>query len=49
LLAGGPAPTLERLAIVRADAYAAVADALVDTADRTVAEVADAVLEVYRL
>lgn len=48
LLAGGPAPTLERLAIVRADAYAAVADAVVDTADSTVAEVADAVLGVYR-
>jgi shikimate kinase len=48
LLADGPAPTLERLAFVRADAYAAVADARVDTSDLTVSEVADAVIEVYR-
>jgi hypothetical protein len=40
--------TLERLAVVRAAAYEAVADAAVDTDGRTVDEVADAVLEVYR-
>ena len=49
LLADGPAPTLERLAVVRADAYGAVADAHIDTSGLTVSEVADAVLEVYRL
>ncbi len=48
LLAGGPAPTLERLAHVRADAYAAVAEVHIDTTSRSVSEVADAVLEVYR-
>ena len=49
MLADGPAPTLERLAVVRADAYGAVADAHIDTSGLTVSEVADAVLEVYRL
>jgi shikimate kinase len=38
---------LERLAVVRAAAYQAVADAAVDTDGRTVDEVVDAVLEVY--
>jgi shikimate kinase len=38
---------LERLAVVRAGAYEAVADAVVDTDGRTVDQVADAVLEVY--
>jgi shikimate kinase len=41
-------PTLERLALVRAAAYEAVADATVDTDSLTVDEVADAVLEVWR-
>ena len=44
----GAVSTLERLAVVRAAAYEAVADAAVDTDGRTVDEVADAVLEVYR-
>jgi shikimate kinase len=44
----GAVSTLERLAVVRAAAYEAVADATVDTDGRTVDEVADAVLEVYR-
>jgi shikimate kinase len=44
----GAVATLERLAVVRAAAYEAVADAVVDTDGRTVDEVADAVLEVYR-
>ena len=48
LLAGGPATTLERMSIVRAGSYEAIADAVVDTDERTVAEVADAVLEAYR-
>jgi shikimate kinase len=39
--------TLERLAVVRAAAYEAVADTAVDTDSRTVDEVVDAVLEVY--
>ena len=47
LLHGGSTATLERLAVVRASAYEAVADALVDTDGRTVDEVIDAVLEVY--
>jgi shikimate kinase len=47
LLAEGPVPTLERLAAMRAGAYEAVADAVVDTAARSVGEVVDAVLEVY--
>jgi shikimate kinase len=47
LLAGGdpPVATLERLATLRAPAYAAAAHVTVDTAGRTVGEVADAVLE----
>jgi shikimate kinase len=44
----GSVSTLERLAIVRAAAYEAVADAAVDTEGRTVDEVADAVVEVYQ-
>ncbi len=47
LLAGGPASTLERLGAVRAGAYEAVADAVVDTEGRSVDEVVGAVLEVY--
>ncbi len=47
LLEGRGTATLERLAVVRAAAYEATADALVDTDGRTVHEVVDAVLEVY--
>lgn len=47
LLQGRGTATLERLASVRAAAYEAVADAVVDTESRTVPEVVDAVLEVY--
>ncbi|MGQ0804044.1 MAG: shikimate kinase [Actinomycetota bacterium] len=47
LLDDGPVTTLERLAAVRAGAYEAVADAVVDTDGRSVAEVVDAVLEEY--
>ena len=47
LLEGRGTATLERLAVVRAGAYEATADALVDTDGRTVHEVVDAVLEVY--
>jgi shikimate kinase len=47
LLAEGPVSTLERLAAMRAGAYEAVADAVVDTADRSVDEVVDAVLEEF--
>jgi shikimate kinase len=49
LLAGdaAPAATLERLATLRAPAYEAAAHATVDTAGRTVDEVADAVLEEF--
>jgi shikimate kinase len=47
LLQGRGTATLERLAIVRAAAYEAAADAFVDTDGRTVPEVVDAVLEVY--
>jgi shikimate kinase len=47
LLEGRGTATLERLAVVRAAAYEASADALVDTDGRTVHEVVDAVLEVY--
>ena len=49
LLAGDAAPavTLERLASVRAPAYEAAAHATVDTASRTIDEVADAVLEEF--
>jgi shikimate kinase len=41
----GAVATLERLAVVRAAAYEAVADATVDTDHRTVDEVVDAVIE----
>jgi shikimate kinase len=44
LLAGDPSGALERLSVVRADAYTAAADAVVDTDGRDVDEVADAVL-----
>jgi shikimate kinase len=47
LAARGAVATLERLAVVRAAAYAAVADTVVDTDGRTIDEVAAAVLEVY--
>jgi shikimate kinase len=49
LLAGDAAPavTLERLASIRAPAYEAAAHAIVDTSNRTVDEVADAVLEEF--
>lgn len=47
LLAGDPAGALERLALDRADAYRAAADAVVDTDHRDVGEVADAVLAAY--
>ena len=48
LLARGAVATLERLAVVRAAAYEAIADAVVDTDGHTVDEVADEVLGVYR-
>jgi shikimate kinase len=47
LAEGGTLATLERLAGLRADAYAAVADATVETEGRSVDQVADAVLEAY--
>ena len=47
LLQGRGTATLERLATVRAAAYEAAADALVDTENRAVPEVVDAVLEAY--
>lgn len=47
LLRGRGTATLERLATVRAAAYEAAADAVVDTENRTVPEVVDAVLQVY--
>jgi shikimate kinase len=46
LLAGDPAGALKRLASVRADAYTAAADSVVET-DRAVADVADAVLAAF--
>jgi shikimate kinase len=48
LLAGGAPVTLERLAVVRAHAYEAVADGIVDTEGRSVDQVTEAVLQVYR-
>jgi shikimate kinase len=48
LLAGGPATTLERMSVVRSSAYEAVADALIETDDRTINEVADVVLAAYQ-
>lgn len=47
LLQGRGTATLERLAVVRAAAYEAAADDVVDTDGRTVPEVVDAVLEAY--
>lgn len=47
LLAGDPVTTLTRLADARADCYEATAHVAVDTDGRTVAEVADRVLEAY--
>lgn len=47
LLQGRGTATLERLAVVRAAAYEAAADAVVDTDGRTVPEVVNAVLAVY--
>jgi len=47
LLAGDPAGALARLSVSRADAYRAAADVAVDTDERDVGEVADAVLAAY--
>jgi shikimate kinase len=47
LLRGDPAGALSRLSALREKAYAAAADVTVDTADRAVDEVVDAVLETY--
>ena len=47
LLEGRGTATLERLAVVRAAAYDAAADTVVDTDGSTVPEVVDAVLEAY--
>jgi shikimate kinase len=47
LLAGDPAGALARLAELRADAYAAAADSLVDTDDRDVNAVVAAVLDAF--
>ena len=47
LLAGDPAGALARLSALRADAYTAAADAVVETDGRDVDEVADAVLTVF--
>ena len=47
LLAGDPAGALARLAEVRAAAYVAAADAIVDTDDRPVNAVATAVLDAF--
>lgn len=47
LLRGRGTATLERLAVVRAAAYEAAADARVDTEGRTVPDVVEAVLRVY--
>jgi shikimate kinase len=47
LLAGDPAGALARLAEARAEAYAAAADAGVDTDDRDVNAVTDAVLDAF--
>ncbi len=44
LASSDPVATLERLSVLRADAYASVADAMVVTDDRTVEQVADAVV-----
>jgi shikimate kinase len=47
LLSGQPATTIERMAGIRAGAYEAVADRLVDTTDRSIEEVVHAVLDAY--
>jgi shikimate kinase len=47
LLADGSMPTLERLVAVRASAYEAVSNVVIDTDGRSIAEVVDAVLEEY--
>lgn len=47
LLRNDPARSLSRLAELRAVAYAAAADARVDTADRSIEDVAGAVLAAY--
>jgi len=47
LLAGDPAGVLARLAETRADAYAAAADAVVDTDDRDVNAVVAAVIDTF--
>ena len=48
LLGGSPDTVLERLATLRAPAYEAAADVVVDTDGRTVDEVADAVIAELR-
>jgi len=48
LLAGDPEGALARLGAARRDAYEASADAVVDTEDRAVDEVADAVLAAFK-
>ena len=45
LATADPVATIERLTSLRADAYAAIADVVVDTDDRSIATVADTVLE----
>ncbi|MCJ7437477.1 MAG: shikimate kinase [Acidimicrobiia bacterium] len=45
LATADPIATIERLTSLRADAYAAIADVVVDTDDHSVGEVADAVLD----
>jgi shikimate kinase len=47
LLAGDPAGALERLASVRADAYTAAADSVIETDGCDVSDVADAVLAAF--
>jgi len=47
LLAGDPEGALARLDAAREDAYSASADAVIDTEDRAVDEVADAVLDAF--
>ena len=47
LLAGDPAGALARLSALRADAYTAAADAVVETDGRDVEEVADSVLAAF--
>jgi hypothetical protein len=48
LASAGPVPTLERLAVLRAPAYEAVADATVETDERDVDEVAAVAIEELR-